>query len=254
MYRFWRAAFYSRIFATIQATRPSRLSKFSCVGNTGFGPLPTLRTYKLTVVAKVQSVRLLHFFSLLRCSNTVIVAHVSKSPRCRFHATFEGFEWFIYNRTAAFDNIVSQMEVHTPVPESRAQGSSADRAASQLRHIFTKSPVRGDGVCIPFRHNDTLRNLASHLADNVPTPHLRNPFSTPKFLRNFVQWLRSQLPDLNAKNLLPISFECFNGGIVCGNIATSNILVAEFNRADGIFGTVPVRHNHLLLFLVALHA
>ena len=97
-------------------------------------------------------------------------------------------------------------------------------------------------------------NRASHLTDNVPIPHARNPFSAPKFLRNFVQWLRSQLPDLDAKNLLPISFECFNGGIVCGNMATSNILVAEFNRANGIFGTVPVRHYYLLLFLVASHA
>jgi hypothetical protein len=90
-------------------------------------------------------------------------------------------------------------------------------------------------------------NRASHLADNVQTPHLRNPCSTPKFLRNFVQWLRGQLPDLDAKKLLPISFECFNGGIVCGNLATPNILVAEFNRADGFFGTVPVRYGHLFV-------
>jgi len=86
--------------------------------------------------------------------NKIIAARVSKPSRCRFHATFEGFEWFIYNRTAAFDNIVSRMEVNTPVPEGRAQGSSADRAASQLRHIFTKSPARGDGACIPFCRND----------------------------------------------------------------------------------------------------
>lgn len=87
--------------------------------------------------------------------NTIIVAHVSKSSHCRFHATFEGFEWFIYNRTAAFDNIVSRMEVNTPVPENRAQGSNADRAASQLWHIFTRSSARGDGACIAFCHNDT---------------------------------------------------------------------------------------------------
>lgn len=82
--------------------------------------------------------------------NTITVSHVSRSPRCRFHATFEGFEWFIYNRTAAFDNIVSQMEANTPVPERRARGSSADRAASQLRHIFAKSPAGGDGAYILF--------------------------------------------------------------------------------------------------------
>jgi hypothetical protein len=76
---------------------------------------------------------------------------------------------------------------------------------------------------------------------------VRNPFSTPKFLRNFVQWLRSQLPDFDVKNLLPFSFEGLNGGIVCGNMATSSILVAEFSRVDGIFGTVPVRQCHFLI-------
>ncbi len=149
-YRFWRAVFYSRIFATIRATRPSRLSKFSCVGNTGFDLLLTLRTYKLTVVAKVRSVRLLYSHSLCVVPNTIVAGHVSKPSHCRFHASFEGFEWFIYNRTAAFDNIVSQMEATTPVPESRAQGSSADRAASQLRHIFTRSPAGSDSACILF--------------------------------------------------------------------------------------------------------
>ena len=61
----------------------------------------------------------------------------------------------MYNRTAAFDNIVSRMEVNTPVPESRADGPHADRAASQLRQIFTMSSARGDGASIPFCHNDT---------------------------------------------------------------------------------------------------
>ena len=84
-------------------------------------------------------------------------------------------------------------------------------------------------------------NRVSHLVDNVEA-HVRTPFSTPKILRNFVQWLRGQLPDLDFNHLLPFSFEGLNGGIVCGNMATPNISVAEFSRADGIFGTVPVRH------------
>jgi hypothetical protein len=95
------------------------------------------------------------------------------------------------------------------------------------------------------------RVIVRHLVDNLQTPHVRNPFRAPKFLRNFVQWLRGQLPDLDVKNLLPFSFEGLNGGIVCGNMATSNILVAEFSRADGIFGTVSVRHCRLLFSLLA---
>ncbi len=154
MYRFWRAAFYSRIFVTIRATKPSRLSKSSCAGNTGFGLLPTLRTYKLMVVGKDRNVRPPFSPPFRVVPNTIIAGQASRSSRCRFHATFEGFEWFIYNRTAAFDNIVSWIEANTPVPESHPQGSSTDRVASQLRHIFTKSSV-GDSACIPFCFNDT---------------------------------------------------------------------------------------------------
>jgi hypothetical protein len=180
---------------------------------------------------------------------TIAAVHVSRSPRCRFHVTFEGFEWLMYNRTAAFDNIVSQMEANTPVPERHAQGSSTDRPASQRRHIFTKSPGDDSAYSLFLSQGYSRINRASRRVDNVQTPRVRNPVSTPKFLRNFVQWLRGQLPDLDVKNLLPFSFEGVNGGIVCGNMATPNILVAEFSRADGIFGTVPVRHCHLLLSL-----
>jgi hypothetical protein len=64
--------------------------------------------------------------------------------------------------------------------------------------------------------------------------------NTPKLLHNLTKWLRSQLPDLDFKDLLPLGFEGLNGGIVIGNPATPNVLVAEFSRVDGMFGTVPV--------------
>lgn len=137
------------------------------------------------------------------------------------------------------------MEANTPVPERYVRGSSTDRAASQMRHNFSKSPTGGDGAYILFLLLRYSRLIASQLVVDVQTPRVRNPFSTPKFLRNFVQWLRGQLPDIDFKNLLPFSFEGINGGIVCGNMSTSSILVAEFRRADGIFGTVPVRNCHL---------
>lgn len=164
--------------------------------------------------------------------------------------TFEGFEWFIYNRTAAFDNIVSHMEAKTPVPERRTQGASGDGAASQLRHFFSKSSAGGDsayGLSLVVLMPQI--DYASRLVGNVPTSRVRNPFSAPKFLRNFAHWLLGQLPDLNVKDLLPLSFEGLNGGIVCGNMSTPNILVAEFSRADGSFGTVMVRRFPVIRFL-----
>ncbi|KAH9985984.1 hypothetical protein BJV74DRAFT_946145 [Russula compacta] len=169
--------------------------------------------------------------------------NASQSPRCRFHATFEGIEWFIFNRTAAFDNIVAQMEATSPDSERRAHSLSADGAASHLRQIFTMSSAGGDSACSLFSIAMVPQSdPTSCLVDNART-HLRSPFNTPMFLRNFVHWLRGQLPDLDVKDLLPFSFEGLNGGIVCGNMATSNILVAEFSRADGMFGTVPSKSD-----------
>ncbi|KAF8271516.1 hypothetical protein EI94DRAFT_1770350 [Lactarius quietus] len=144
----------------------------------------------------------------------------TRSPRCRFHATLEGFEWFLYNRTAAFDNIVAQMEAKTPVPERQAQSPAPDGAASHIRHIFSKSSAGG--------------NFAQ-------TRGTRACFTTPKFIHRFMRWLQNQLPELDSKDLFPLSFEGINGGIVLGNMSTSNILVAEFARADGVYGTVPSR-------------
>jgi hypothetical protein len=85
----------------------------------------------------------------------------------------------------------------------------------------------------------------SHLAAHVQTPRV---LGTPKLLHNLTKWLRSQLPDLDFKDLLPLSFEGLNGGIVLGNMATPNVLVGEFSRADGTFGIVPVCWFAPLLF------
>ena len=33
---------------------------------------------------------------------------------CRIQVSFQGFEWFLYNRTAAYDDIISKMEANNP--------------------------------------------------------------------------------------------------------------------------------------------
>jgi hypothetical protein len=234
--RFQRVAFFSRIFPTILVIRPSRSSRSNFVGNTGFVLSLPLRPCVHTVMGKNQNVRqfiLAPFWTVL---SAVAAGNASRPPHCRFHMTFEGFEWFLYNRTAAFDNIVSQMEARTPVPERRTQSFGSDGAAFHLRQFFGRSPATSDRASRLF-FSSLNAAPESHLAVHVQTPRV---LGISKLLRNFTQWLRSQLPDLDSKDLLPLSFEGLNGGIVLGNMATSNVLVAEFSRADGMFGTVPV--------------
>lgn len=43
---------------------------------------------------------------------------------CRIQLSLQGMEWFMYNRTAAYDNIVAQME---PLNRSTSRGSFGER-------------------------------------------------------------------------------------------------------------------------------
>jgi hypothetical protein len=56
-------------------------------------------------------------------------------------------------------------------------------------------------------------------------------------------WLRvfAQLPTMDPKDLLPFGLEIAKAVVICGNAATRNILVFDFQRADGVIGIVPVR-------------
>lgn len=35
-------------------------------------------------------------------------------PSCRIKVSAQGFEWFLYNRTSAYDHILSQMQAKAP--------------------------------------------------------------------------------------------------------------------------------------------
>ena len=64
---------------------------------------------------------------------------------------------------------------------------------------------------------------------------------TPTFVKRSVVWVQGQLPSLDPKNLLPISIEVTKGAITIGNVSTPNLLVAEFQRAEGTYGVVEAR-------------
>lgn len=67
----------------------------------------------------------------------------------------------------------------------------------------------------------------------------------PSAFRKILEWLRSQLPRIEFKDLLPISMEVEKGAIICGNASTPNLLVAEYKKAEGTYGVVPVNFQFL---------
>jgi hypothetical protein len=63
-------------------------------------------------------------------------------------------------------------------------------------------------------------------------------------------WLSAQVPTFELHDLLPIGINIIRGAIVVGNDSTPTILIGDFKRADGTFGTTPV--NICILFFVLL--
>ncbi|TFY67887.1 hypothetical protein EVG20_g3774 [Dentipellis fragilis] len=145
---------------------------------------------------------------------------------CRIHASVDGFEWFLYNRTSAFDNIVSAMEEDNTETGRGARSYSTD--GTSFRNVFSKSFATADSEPLypPFTRAPAL------------------PLKASRYIRRTMEWFTSQLPNLDLKSLLPVSFEGIKGAILCGNASASNTLVAEFSRASGVFGTVPARSKY----------
>ncbi|KAJ7783252.1 hypothetical protein B0H16DRAFT_1877649 [Mycena metata] len=136
----------------------------------------------------------------------------SRSPSCRVQISLQGFEWFLYNRTAAYDAIVTQMGAKLP----------------------SRPPSRNTG------HQSSQRSAVPAYSPSIIPGSLRLPVA---FQRAW-HWVRRQLPTLDPKDLLPLGIEVTKGAIICGNPSTLNLLVTEFKKTEGMFGIVQSRSKY----------
>jgi hypothetical protein len=132
------------------------------------------------------------------------------SEQCRLQISLHGFEWFLYNRTPAYENIMNQMQGLRP---PRDQASSCENAEQDIS--------QGD-------HAPFLAFFPRHI-------------TTPQAVQNLIHWFKRQLPYLDPKDVLPIGIDVIKGKIICGNFAVPNLLVAEFTSAEGRFGITQSR-------------
>ncbi|KAL0573201.1 Macrophage colony-stimulating factor 1 receptor [Marasmius crinis-equi] len=139
----------------------------------------------------------------------------TRRSSCRIKVFIYGLQWVLYNRTASYDDILSQMR--------------------------SNAGFSGDVV----KERNVLRKSATNLSVATPS-FLANSFKShaPKFIRRMIHWVGQQLPNLDPKELLPLAVEVSRGAIICGNASTSSILVAEFQRANGTFGVTRSRSQY----------
>lgn len=55
---------------------------------------------------------------------------------CRIQLSFQGLEWFLYNRTAAYDDIIAQMEKASRSTSRASSQGILSRSSQQGRYAF----------------------------------------------------------------------------------------------------------------------
>ncbi|KAF8630636.1 hypothetical protein AX15_002787 [Amanita polypyramis BW_CC] len=129
---------------------------------------------------------------------------------CRIQLSIQGFEWFLYNRTAAYDSIISQMERMDDLSRSETRSTDRRKFTGHFSHADSTNPINTS------RTRHFLRILSS--------------------IKSTWSLIKNQLPHIDSMDVFPIGIEGVKGLIFLGNPSTPYSLVSEFQRAEGTYG------------------
>ncbi|KAI6715684.1 hypothetical protein JHW43_001745 [Diplocarpon mali] len=151
---------------------------------------------------------------------------------CRIDVTLSGVEWFVYNRSAAYDSIVaglteSLLDHSPPTPddsEAKLRKRSRNHGEEQIENVTERSPgVEQEGSPLTdkstFLSEETkMRKVStvSQARDSDATSGSRGSSDGPFILR-----------------FLPIHITCQRAAVVLGNENTKSVLVTKVDSATG---------------------
>ncbi|EED13208.1 fermentation associated protein (Csf1), putative [Talaromyces stipitatus ATCC 10500] len=146
---------------------------------------------------------------------------------CRIVIALSGLEWFLYNRTPAYDDLLSGFTPSTDAtPESQEDNGSSTSGASTSRQASesdlsprfkpTISKESTSGSEPPVRPQGHRMNTAFSSIQDM---------SSQKYEALEAAWSFLQF--------LPIQVDCTKGAIVAGNEATHSLLTVTFDKGVG---------------------
>lgn len=149
---------------------------------------------------------------------------------CRVVLKSRGLQWFIYNRSPAYDNILKTMsrgEVNDRTPEDACHGqrtrlNKANPAPVDSDSPPSTSPDDKDEMSETLEKDVEYKRSDSNCTEglgHVPADKNNDPASTPPSILT----------------ILPIKVECSKGAIVMGNRNTRSVLIARFEAVVGYF-------------------
>ena len=162
----------------------------------------------------------------------------SRDLPCRVLVKSRGVEWFIYNRSPAYDAIFQSMRGEEGPKRTPTDSSSQQEPKQSRRSPFPENAVGGD----LYSKDEALsaveqKEEKDHEFDGIKEEEDSASISTSSSTQDLTATTNA-LPGL--LNILPIRIECNKGAIVMGNRNTRSIFTAKF---DGAYGQIDARRS-----------
>ncbi len=155
----------------------------------------------------------------------------SRRLPCRVLVKSRGVEWFIYNRSPAYDDILSSMKSQDELGQARAS-PSAQRSAETSR---PDSTPKYRSTADSFHKDDAFSSIKRKEQKESPDDEAFIDSDSKSISTNssdhYSTSESSALPGF--LNILPVRIECSKGAVVMGNRNTRSILTAKFDSAAG---------------------
>ncbi|KAI9871873.1 MAG: hypothetical protein M1830_002348, partial [Pleopsidium flavum] len=179
---------------------------------------------------------------------------------CRIAVSVRGLEWFVYNRTPAYDAMVTSMSGAENGPDSHPERAKSMESPSRpddgsIGNAFFKNDSRDSRRAV----DNSMKPSHPHHADNARCSDSEKsspltldekaaalPGKDIRYVGNAISSTgndankqpgdsdrQDSVPTPNILKILPVYIECNKGAIVLGNENTRTVLTAKFDIASG---------------------
>ncbi|CZR62481.1 related to CSF1 protein [Phialocephala subalpina] len=162
----------------------------------------------------------------------------AKKLPCRLNVSLNGVEWFVYNRSAAYDAIVAGLtrddhDGHETIPNEKPDDVEGDDIELRRRN---RRPNSENGDNYPdssdSKEGTPLTEMSS-FGTQPGDPKLRGTFSTSGAGRESREEVHGSPEGAFILRFLPVHIHCMKAAVVLGNENTKSVLIAKADKASG---------------------
>ncbi|KAG6040705.1 hypothetical protein E4U41_007380 [Claviceps citrina] len=149
---------------------------------------------------------------------------------CRIHVKVVGVEWFVYNRSPAYDNVLSGLTENEPLTPGSSGAFDAKNDSRLRSRKYQQRDFTEEGDCLSQDVNDK-KDLKQPLPPDA-SPLNRSSTASRSIEDAVEDVAANSLPSI--LQLFPIRIECQKPALVVGNDNTKAVLIVKANSVSTI--------------------